>query len=455
MNQTYALLLDAYRELNAKKLFWITMILSGLVMVIIAAMGLDRDGYSAFGWTIPLPEMLTAQFQYMTEDQLNDARAAFYKGVFQEIGVKWWLTRGAIILAIFSTAALFPDLMTSGAIDTLLTKPIGRLRLFLTKYFLGLGFVALQVAVFSVCGFIVIGVRASDWDPTIFLAIPIVLLYFSYLYAICVLVGVVTRSTLLAVILTVVAWFGMFIVNFADDIILEMQASAAVEADVAEARADYIQTLPPRPDANPDEDPSEPDEGDNVDNTEEPGDTPDAADTPEPDETDTEPEDADAADAVAEAEASDESEEAFDDVVFEDPFSGYDLTTREGYAERWGDEQSLRDRAEMGREMAESVAKWRGYAFWAKTPLPKTGETRQLMQRVLQDEDEMDDFEFDPAVDSMQQDTMFTQEMVLIEAKKRQISREQRPWLWIVLTSILFEVVVVGLAAWKFCRRDY
>jgi len=456
MNQTYALLLDAYRELNAKKLFWITLILSGLVMVIIAAMGLDREGYSAFGWTIPLPEMLTAQFQYMTEDQLNDARAAFYKSLFHTIGVTYWLTWAAIILAIFSTAGMFPDLMTSGAIDTLLTKPIGRLRLFLTKYVLGLGFVALQVAVFSICGFIVIGVRASDWDPTIFLAIPIVVLFFSYLYAICVLVGVLTRSTLLAVILTVVAWFGMFIINFADDIILEMQASAAVEAELAEARADYIQTLPPRPAAYPDEGSQDTTDDDTGEADEDPDEAPDAAETdeaPEPD--DAESEDADTADAVAEAEASEESEEAFDDVMFEDSFSGFDLTTREGYAERWGDEQSLRDRAERGREMAESVAKWRGYAFWAKTPLPKTGETRQLMQRVLQDEDEMDDFEFDPAVDSMQQDTMFTQEMLLIEAKKQEISREQRPWLWIVLTSILFEVVVVGLAAWKFCRRDY
>ncbi|MFN3165521.1 MAG: ABC transporter permease [Phycisphaeraceae bacterium] len=453
MNQTYALLLDAYRELNAKKLFWITLVLSGLVMLVIAAMGLDREGYSAFGWTIPLPEMLTAQFQYMTDEQLNEARAAFYKGLFHQIGVTYWLTWAAIILAIFSTAGMFPDLMTSGAIDTLLTKPIGRLRLFLTKYVLGLGFVALQVAVFSICGFIVIGIRASDWDPTIFLAIPIVVLFFSYLYAICVLVGVVTRSTLLAVILTVVAWFGMFIVNFADDVILELQANAEVSADVAEARADYMQTLPSRPDLAGKSDEAADDASDNTD-VETPGDGPGLDDAPVPggDES------AGTDDAAAEAESSgaaQETEPAFPGGIDFDGYPGYDLTTREGYAEYWGDEQGLRNQAADSREMAESVGKWRGYAFWVKTPLPKTGETRELMQRVLQDEEDLNDFEFDPAEDPMQQDSMFPQEMLLIEAKKQQLSREQRPWLWIVLTSILFEAVVVGLAAWRFCRRDY
>ncbi|XOV75481.1 MAG: hypothetical protein ACFHWZ_19225 [Phycisphaerales bacterium] len=45
--KTWALFVDAYRELNSKKLFWITMILSGLVVAIFGAIGLRRMG-SAF-----------------------------------------------------------------------------------------------------------------------------------------------------------------------------------------------------------------------------------------------------------------------------------------------------------------------------------------------------------------------------------------------------------------------
>ena len=43
-----------------------------------------------------------------------------------------------------------------------------RLRLFLTKYLSGLLFVGLQVTVFSVLCFVVIGFKAGAWEPAIF-----------------------------------------------------------------------------------------------------------------------------------------------------------------------------------------------------------------------------------------------------------------------------------------------
>ena len=44
MTQTIALLVDAYRELNAKKLFWVTLILSGVLVGAFACVGLDAQG---------------------------------------------------------------------------------------------------------------------------------------------------------------------------------------------------------------------------------------------------------------------------------------------------------------------------------------------------------------------------------------------------------------------------
>lgn len=44
MRQTWAILFDAYRELNAKKLFWITLALSGLVVVAFAMVSLTPKG---------------------------------------------------------------------------------------------------------------------------------------------------------------------------------------------------------------------------------------------------------------------------------------------------------------------------------------------------------------------------------------------------------------------------
>ena len=408
---TSHLLMDTYHELNAKKLFWITLVLSGLIVIVIGAIGLDRGGFSIFGWS---PEILQSEeMQYLSDAELNEARSIMYKEVFNLVGITVWLTWAAIILAIFSTAGMFPDLMTTGAIDTLLTKPISRLRLFLTKYLLGLGFVGLQVSVFAISAFLVIGFRASDWDPTMFLAIPIVLLFFSYLYAICVLVGVWTRSTLLAVILTIVAWLGMFVINIADSEVLGMQAEALVDADIADKRADYINTLPNRPE------PEVPDEA--------PGEVPN--------------------------EAGDDGSGGFNSI---DESGPSDLQTREGYAMRWGDEDSLREQSKLAHAEAAAIGRWRWYGYLAKTPLPKTGETRELMTRLLRDEDAFKDVTFDPAEqgDSLH-DPFFGGRIQLIAKKKYELGGQQRPWAWILLTSLLFEVVVVGLAAWRFCRRDY
>ena len=141
MNQTLALLHDAYRELNAKRMFWIVLVISSLVVLAFLTIGVTNNPrayvqhITLMGVRTPLPAMLS--------------RAAMFKLAFTTLGIKLWLTWVAMILAIISTSSMFPDLMTGGSIDLYLCKPISRLRLFLTKYVAGLLFVALQVTVFS------------------------------------------------------------------------------------------------------------------------------------------------------------------------------------------------------------------------------------------------------------------------------------------------------------------
>ena len=48
MSQTLALLLDAYRDLNSRRMFWIVLILSGLVAASFAAIGLTPTGFEIF-----------------------------------------------------------------------------------------------------------------------------------------------------------------------------------------------------------------------------------------------------------------------------------------------------------------------------------------------------------------------------------------------------------------------
>jgi hypothetical protein len=191
IRQTLALLLDAYRDLNARKLFWITLILSGFFVGVFACFGADSTGFSILRWHFDMPR--------------HDAEVAF-KSIFRTGVIGFWLTWVATILALISTAGIFPDFITGGSIDLYLSKPLSRARLFAVKYFSGLLFVALQVFVVTVGGFLVMGLRGHQWMPSIFWAIPIVICFFSYLFGICVFFGVSTRSTIAALLLTLLFW---------------------------------------------------------------------------------------------------------------------------------------------------------------------------------------------------------------------------------------------------------
>jgi ABC-type transport system involved in multi-copper enzyme maturation permease subunit len=207
--QTAALLADAYRELNAKRLFWITLYLSLAVVVAFAFISITPRGLKVFAWEIPS--------LFNTSIIPPDT---FYKFLFTQFAISWWLGVAALILALISVASIIPDFISGGSIDLYLSRPISRLRLFVTKYLTSLLFVALQVFVFCVASFIVIGVKGHVWEFGIFLAVPLVTLLFSYLYCICVLIGLATRSTLAAILLTLLFWFFLFATNAADGALL-------------------------------------------------------------------------------------------------------------------------------------------------------------------------------------------------------------------------------------------
>lgn len=213
VNQTLSMFLDAYRELNARKLFWVTLGLSGLIVLIYAAIGIDQDGLSFFGFKLGFIPINSTIFP----------PDVFYKMVFLNLGVGIWLTWIATALALISTAQIIPEFVAGGSIEMSLSKPIGRVRLFMTRYFTGLLFVALQVTAFSLVSFAIIGIRGKSWEPGIFLSVPIVVLFFSYLYCIQALVGLLTRSTIASLMAAGLFWLLLFIVNTADTTLLMFQ----------------------------------------------------------------------------------------------------------------------------------------------------------------------------------------------------------------------------------------
>jgi ABC-type transport system involved in multi-copper enzyme maturation permease subunit len=381
LTQTLAIFHDAYRELNAKRMFWIVLILSGVVVVGFALVGVSNQHLTLAGKELGVPMMLQP--------------AEFYRMMFVGLGIGYWLTFFATILAIISTASIFPDFVSGGSIDLYLCKPISRLRLFVTKYLAGLLFVALQVLVFSVASFLVLGVRGGMWEPRVLLAVPIVVCFFSYLYCVSIFVGVATRSTIAAILLTVLAWGFMFLVSSAEVGLLFFKT--AVER---ETRSSQVQLK------------------------------------------------------VLNAQiAFDEKQPAENRRPLEDM------------------QQLRQQRSELEAEVNGKAARNLGIAhtvvYGIKTALPKTSETIGLLNRWLLSPESLakaerpDDDNAGPltATSSRGAKGRLAHRNEhgpnSEDAVELQRTLNERPIWWIVGTSLGFECVVLALAAWIFCRRDY
>jgi hypothetical protein len=389
MTKTLALLLDSYRELNAKRLFWISLVISGFVVACFAAIGLQKDTITFLWWSTPLrANVLT----------LLDP-ASLYQSIFVVFGVGFWLTWVGNILALCSTAGIFPDFLAAGSIDLYLAKPISRLRLFISKYVGGLLFVTLQVAVFSFCTFLVLGLRGSQWNPTIFLAIPIVVLVFSYLFSICVLLGVLTRSTVTSLLVTLLLWFFLWGAQRVETVLLQESIRATVNAESLDRQIEQTRADIAKP-----EDPA----------TSQPGPTTNSVVS------------------------------SFNPLHF--------------FVHRHDDLQARLDRLEAERrDVPTSIQSWHSAAYALITVLPKTSGTTEVLTRALttdQAKQFADSFEEDrdnhPGPRRRDAPPERRAARKLMEE-----AENMRTAGWFIGTSVGFELVVVGLAAWIFCRRDY
>ncbi len=381
ITQTLAIFHDAYRELNSRKMFWIVMILSGLAICSFAIVGVGKKSLTLLWFELPA---------------LASDPAHLYKWLFSNIVVGGWLTWIATILALISTAGIFPDFVSGGSIDLFLSKPISRLRLFLTKYLTGLLFVFLQVTLFCAASLLVLLVRGRIWQPGLFLAVPIVVVFYSYLYSVCTLLGILTRSTLAALLLTLLFWIFIVGISFTETQLLDWRLTLKYQS------ANYSAQIQ------------------NFDRRIEIMSRPPATSTP------------------ATGPTTHPAQRMIDDFI---RTRDHLVTQRDDAARAEG-----------------KVAYIHHIAYWVKTIVPKTKATTDLLDRRL-----FSDAELAESADRAKRDAEATGEgefgelmrnATSAEIERKQINRH-RSVAWIVGTSVLFEAVVLTLAAWIFHRRDF
>lgn len=136
-----------------------------------------------------------------------------FVGMLEEIAVFFKmlivvpLYGGGLFLAIFSVSSFIPNMLEKGSIDLLLSKPVSRSQIILGKFFGGSLMVLVNVAYLVIGIWLLIGLKFGVWEPGLIATILSITFTFMVLYSMIILVGILTRSSVLAMMLSYLIFF--------------------------------------------------------------------------------------------------------------------------------------------------------------------------------------------------------------------------------------------------------
>ena len=206
MKPYLTIFLDSIRMLKARTIFWVTLAISLFVALVYLSIGFDKTGTSLF---FGLSHFDSEMFR-----KGNPQSETLYVAIFTKIIAEYWLSWIAVLLALISCVAIFPESLKEGAAGMVLTKKLSRFQVFIAKFLGSLLFVTIQVLVFVSIVFVALHWRLGSWNPSIFWYVPLILLVFTYLYSFMMVVAVKTRSVMTALVLTLVLWSVSSVIGF-------------------------------------------------------------------------------------------------------------------------------------------------------------------------------------------------------------------------------------------------
>ena len=126
-------------------------------------------------------------------------------------GIKMFLIyplyAGGLFISIFSVAGFIPSLLEKGNIDLILSKPVSRAQVILGKFFGGTAmvFINLFYAIFML--WVLIGLKFDVWELEFLLTSVSITLAFASIYSLIIFIGIVTRSTMLSMVISYLIFF--------------------------------------------------------------------------------------------------------------------------------------------------------------------------------------------------------------------------------------------------------
>lgn len=175
--------------------------------------------YAGFDLTGPLP-ILPSQMK-KTVDGIITIVLGFFLGI---VGV---------FASLLFTAPLIPRTFEPGEISLLLSKPIYRSMLYLTKFFGGCVFTLMCAALLVMGIWLLLGTRLEMWRPELMWCIPLYVFLFAIYFSVSALAGAIWRNAVVSLILVLVFWLGVTLIGVAQNSMNEFIVKARRVSEIS------------------------------------------------------------------------------------------------------------------------------------------------------------------------------------------------------------------------------
>ena len=157
-------------------------------------------------WDFPVPITMTHQqfAQMLTSSTPWMSLPWYFEKLVLSVG---------LLIAIIVTANMIPDMFEPGSLNLLLSKPISRWGLFTSKFFGGCVFIGLCACYLFLGLWLWMGLAMGVWDRAMLLSIPLYILVFAIYFSVSAVVGLIWRSPIVSVILTLLFWAFCFVIG--------------------------------------------------------------------------------------------------------------------------------------------------------------------------------------------------------------------------------------------------
>lgn len=143
-----------------------------------------------------------------SKSQFASGIAAYIPGILD----KFVLSIG-LAVAIVVTASIIPETFEPGSLNLLLSKPISRWGLFVAKFLGGCVFISICATYLFAGVWLWLGLALGVWESAILLSIVLYVIVFGIYFSVSAFVGLVYRSTILAIMVTLLFWGACFLVG--------------------------------------------------------------------------------------------------------------------------------------------------------------------------------------------------------------------------------------------------